>query len=143
MRQARCVIRLRPAQRLVKIYAMAGLVAHRIDQHAGEVFVADDHSPDAVKNRRTKGRIIRDAVIRPFDIPGRQRNDPVALDVGLVQHIKAQFLTQLIKNGRLRIMAGANGVDVVPLHHQQVMKHYFPVHDRARIRMAFVQIDAF
>ena len=40
----------------------------------------------------------------------------VRLKVSLIDHIKPVLITQLIKAGRVGIVAGPNGVDVVLLH---------------------------
>ncbi|MNR41479.1 hypothetical protein D3C85_1598740 [compost metagenome] len=63
--------------------------------------------------------------------------------VTLVKHIKAVFVTQMIKFRRIRIMRSANGVDVMLLHQLQIHYHLLARSHIAGIGIAVVTVYTF
>ena len=66
----------------------------------------------------------------------------VALDVGLVDQVEAVAVAQVIPGRLVRIMAGAHGVDVVLLHHQDVLDHALDRDRLAAVGIDLVAVDA-
>ena len=143
MRQAGRIVPLRPGERLVKVHAVAGFVAHRIDHHAREVLIAQHHAPHAIEHRAFKRRIVGDAVIGlAAVVAAEERHNAVRFLIRLVQHVNAQLLAQLVEIRRLRIVAGAHGVDVVALHNRHVAQNMLARRIRAGIAAALMHVHA-
>ena len=120
-------------QRLVgvlEIDAVAGFVAQREDDHAGVVLGALVHAQFALELQGVKTLVLRDAP------------PAVALDVRLAAHIEAVFVTEFVETALLRVVAGADGVDVVLLHQFEVAAHRFLGHDVAVVGVVLVDVDA-
>ena len=117
------VIGLNPAGGLDEAHAVARLVAHRPDEHAGAVLVADDAALDAVEHHLFEHGVVGKQRELILAIRAVGRDDAVHLDIGLVDDVEAQLVAQLVEAGRVGVMAGADGVDVVLLHQRQVAQH--------------------
>lgn len=121
--------------------AVAGLVAQGPDQHRGAVFVALDAAAHAVLNGGrelgVQGDVAR--VVQPVGpILG---GAAVALHIRLGQQVKAVFGAQLAEPGGIGVMAGADGVDVVPLHEREVQKRLGGGDGKAGEGIAVVPVD--
>jgi len=64
----------------------------------------------------------------------------VALDVGLVDHVETELVAERIPLAHVRIVAGADGVDVVLLHQADVLKHPLARHDLPEIGIPLVAV---
>ena len=66
----------------------------------------------------------------------------VALDVGLAVNVEAQRVAQLVEAALLRIVAGADRVDVVRLHQPHVPEQQLLVDVVPRAGVVFVEVDS-
>ena len=66
----------------------------------------------------------------------------VALDVGLVHHIDAVFVAQVIPVGVVGVMAGAYGIDVVFQHDPDILLHYLFRNGIAVFRVGLMPVHA-
>ena len=66
----------------------------------------------------------------------------MAFIVRFVDHIQTQFVTELVEIRGVRIVAGADGVEVVFLDHEQVLQHLFRGIHGARHGVGFVAVNA-
>ena len=64
----------------------------------------------------------------------------VRFDIGLIQHVEAILVAQLVPFGHIGIVAGADGVDVVLLHQRDVLNHPLARDHLAVIRIEFVPV---
>ena len=120
-----------PRRRCRVIGADSRLVAERPDDHRGVVPVARDQMDRPVHvgegPRRIHAQIVEEGVV---------------LDVRLVENVEAVFVAELIKLRGVRIVAGADGVDVEALHKFDVPPHGFEREGPAGVRIVFVAVDA-
>ena len=65
----------------------------------------------------------------------------MALVVRLVDDKKAVAVAHLIEHGGIGVVAGPDGIEVVPLHHLQVSAHVRDIHNGARDRVGVVPVD--
>lgn len=68
--------------------------------------------------------------------------EPVRLQVVLVDDVQAVPVAQVQEVGVRRVVARADGVDVVPLHEQHVLEHPLGRHGPAAQRVELVPVDA-
>ena len=66
----------------------------------------------------------------------------VTFHIRFTHHVKAKLVAQFIKPRIVRIMRGADGVDIVLLHHGKLFSHPFDRHRIAGIRKHIVTVDA-
>ena len=140
--QAGGIVVLRPRQRVVEVAAMAGLVAHGPNHHAGAVLVADDAVAHAIEDGLGVLGIPGQQVVVGIAIFITAAGNAVALNVGFIHDIEAVFIAHAQELGRIGIMAGADGVDVVLLHQRQIAEHLFASDGCAQHGIAVVAIDA-
>ena len=105
MDRARRVKGAHPTRHGFFIGAIPGFVAHAPSNDARVILIALNHARDA----RNKSGC-------PLRLSPQLGVVMMRLKVSLIDHIKPVLITQLIKAGRVRIVAGPNGVDVVLLH---------------------------
>ena len=147
-REPRRVGLLCPAQSLFERAAVTALVSHRPDQDRGAVPVPDDHGTDPVQRRLDEIRVVRDPDMRlahPLRVvllPEREGAGPVALIVGFVYDVEAQFVAELVEPGRIGIMAGPDRVEIVGLDHAQVLQRLIEAAHRPGHGVRFVAVDA-
>ena len=105
------------------------LVAAAPDQDARVVPVPPDHGTYPVGQQR----------LPVLPVPGEHlvRADPsvpqhvphaVAFHIVLVNHVQPQLVAQAVDRARVRIVAGPDRVDVVPLHQDQIAPDFFLRH---------------
>jgi hypothetical protein len=110
----------------------ATLVAERPHDDRGVVLVALGHARDPLEHGGVPARIFREAAkVR------------VSFDVGLVEHVQAEAVADVVEVRVIRVVRRAHRVDVVPLH-----QHHVGLDRRARHRLApagvvIVAVDAF
>ena len=106
------------------------------------VLVPSHHAGRAVEDDVLPfGAVIRDGVLvrahRAELLPGA-----VGLEVGLVHHIQAVLVAQVVEARVVGVMAGAHGVDVVPLHVHHIPQHLFHRHAASAPAAPLVAVDA-
>ena len=110
---------------LIDILAAVGFISTGPDQHAGMILVPLVHGVRPVEQHLEPLRLIirHDIII----IPRRRSRIPgaVALQVRLVDHVQAVLVAETVYDGRIRIMAGTHGIDIVLFHNGQVFAQFF------------------
>ena len=69
------------------------------------VFIPLDHADRAVQPSRCEARVVAERIV-----------ESVGLDVGLVDHIQARFVTEFQPAGIRRVVGAADGIEVKFLH---------------------------
>ena len=64
----------------------------------------------------------------------------VALIIRLVDHIEAKLVAELVKLRGVRVMAGADRIDVMLLHHLEILLHLTQADHKAGDRIAVVAV---
>ena len=105
-----------PAQRLFKIAAPAAFVAHGPHHHAGTVFVPFHQGNLPLEEQLPPGRIVGQPVKALFIASEPRHGHAVAFEIRLVDDIKTQTVAHLVKTRIVRIVGGADGVDMMCLH---------------------------
>jgi hypothetical protein len=67
----------------------------------------------------------------------------VGFDVGLIDEIQPIAVTQIIPAGIVRVMAGADGVDVELFHQLDIADHGFDRQGVSGVWIVFVAVDSF
>ena len=116
--------------------AVAGFVAQAPHENAGVVAVAHHHAHAAVHELGLPFRVLGDVVV-VADV-----GDAVALDVRFIHHIQTILVAKIQEARVVGIMAGADGVHVVPLHEQHVLFHVVDGGIEAQQRMSVVAVHA-
>ncbi len=81
------------------------------------------------------------------DIPGRLADahllpGTMAFQVGLIDHVQAVLIAQLIPSGLVGIVAGADRIDIVLLHEPDIPHHIFFRHCPASPYVELVAVDS-
>lgn len=120
------------------ILAAVGLVATGPDEDTGVVFVPLIHGPCPIQHGgfplRTGGRHVSGGVECPC---------AVGFQIGFVDEIDAVAVAELVPEGVVGIVAGADGVDVVLFHEADVEPHVLFGDGSATLGVEFVAVDAF
>ena len=66
----------------------------------------------------------------------------MALIVCLVDHVKAVVVAELVEPGNIRVVAGADCVEVVCFDHAQIQKGLVHAADSARDRIRLMAVNA-
>ena len=115
----------------------AALVAQRPHHDAGVVLVPLDHPAGPGRAARAPS-----ARRRPGCRASPDLAEAVGLQIALVDHPQAQLVAQ-VEEGRVRrIVAGADRVDVVLLHQQQIAAHRLRVQGAPVARVELMAVDA-
>jgi hypothetical protein len=117
-----------------EIRPVAGFVAHRPDDRRRVVLEGLDHVDDAVEVGRFPGRDLGQRFLVV--------THAVGLDVRLADHVEAVFVAQLEEARVVRVVAGADGVDVEPLHLVEVVAHVLLGDVMAAVGVVVVAVDA-
>ncbi len=117
-----------------EVHAHTGLVAQRKQGDAGVVARAHIHVESAVLMLSVPFGMLSERLLAVAH--------SVAFDVGLIVHIETQTVAEFVERARLRIVAGADGVHVVLLHHQKASADVVAVGVVARELIVFVHVDA-
>ncbi len=116
--------------------AVAGFVAQAPHENAGVVAVAHHHAHAAVHELGLPFRVLGDVIV-VADVC-----NAVALDVRFIHHIQTILVAKIQEARVVGIMAGADGVHVVPLHEQHVLFHVVDGGIEAQQRMSVVAVHA-
>ena len=123
------------------VLAGVGLVAAAPDQDGGVVFVPLEHGAGAVHHAvppfRQAARHVPGGFHRAHLLPGA-----VALQVGLVDHIDAVLVAQLVPEGLVGVVAGAHRVDVVAAEGLHGAVHILGADGAAGGGVPLVAVDA-
>ena len=127
MGQAGGVEVLCPRQSRLEAAAIGTFVAHGPADHTGAVLIPDHTPLGAIQRRFQKVGVIRKGFIPVLHMVLPQLvfrtvhfRRAVALMVGLVDDHKSVLVAELIEYGGVGIVSGANGIEVVLLHHLQI-----------------------
>ena len=122
MHQSRGILSAELLRHLIDDLAAEGLIAAGPDQDRRMVLVSLIHGIGTVKQvchplfSVTGNDEIPGVFPAYIGIPGT-----VGLHISLIDHIQSVTVTQLIQERVIRIMAGADGIDIVPLHGNDVL----------------------
>ena len=118
-----------PAGQRVVVAAVPALVAQAPEDDARVVAVALHHPCATLQPGGAVPRVL-----------AQRRVVGVALDVGLVDHVHAELVAQVVERVVVRIVRRAHGSDVVRPHRQQVGTHVVHRHGLAAVRMVVVAV---
>jgi len=119
----------------VKVHPVAGFVAQRPDDYRRLIFVTFKHVFSTVEMGGLPYRILGQ---RPAAV-----THSVRFDVGLIHHIQTVLVAKLVEEFRLRVMRGADGIDVVGLHQLNVFEHGLLIHHMPVFFMVLMNIRPF
>ena len=137
-----------PPQGLLKGAAVGALVAHGPHHHTGPVLVPLDAFAHPVADGLHPLRPVGDGLVPAAGpdsvavLPVVQRPGAVGLHVGLVDDQEAIGVAELVKLRGVGVVAGADGVDVVLLHQDQIPLHVRTGDRGAGDRVGVVAVDA-
>ena len=100
------------------IAAIAGFIAQRPHGDAGMIPIPLHHPHAPGHKLLFPNRLLGDEII------GFKAHHAVAFNIRFVDHIQAVFIAQGQEAGIVGIMAGADAVDIVLLHQQNVPEHF-------------------
>ena len=103
----------------LEIAAASGFVTQAPEDDRRMVAVAQHHSVDAVHKGGNPRRHVADRLVG------------MVFEVGLIHRIKSEVIEHGVHLGRVRIMGGTDGIDVVLLHQQHVTQHRLYRHGTA------------
>ncbi len=147
---------LDPAARSLEVLPVAGLVAQGPDQDAGVVLVPHDVHHGAIHGGLGKHGVAGGHAValgeRPLDVrvpPGLpcgfdvdQAHRPMGFQIRLRDQVKAVLVGQLGHPGGVRVVGGADGVDVVFLHQPHVPDQLLPADGVAGDGVGVVAVGA-
>ena len=117
---------LRPRQRRLERAAVRALVAHRPHDDRRPVLVPLHAAAHTVHGGVRELRIVGDHPVPAFErgplrhIRRDHARRAMALVIRLADHVEAQPVIQIVEMRRVRVMAGADRVDVMLLHQLQI-----------------------
>ena len=133
---------MHPGRHRAMVVADLRFVSQRPDDDAGEVLIPLQRALHAVHIRVLPSRVAgkgSDRPVRPAPVRGIRA---MRLDVAFIHHVKPIPVAKLVKTGVIRIVGGAHTVDVVLLHHAQILLHILPADRPSLVRMRLVPVDA-
>ena len=139
--QPRLVMRADPFRRRLKIGADTAFIAQRPEDDRRVVAVALDHALHPGEMRGGPFGLVAQVQRRVVLFLG-EAQIAVALDIGLVHHVQAVLVGQIVPARIVGIVRGADRVDVGGLHQLDVLAHRFLGHDAEGVRIMLVAIDA-
>ena len=118
----------------VVVGPVSRLVPQGPDDHGGVVLVALHHAPHPV-----------DVGVLPLGPVGQVRlvaheDEAVGFQVGLVDHVQAVAVAQVEPARVVGVVGAADGVDIVPLHQEDVPLHRLPRDDEAQVGVELVAV---
>ena len=122
---------MEPGRSRGKVGTIAALVAQAPKEDTWVVLVTLGHTDDAVKEG-----------IVPVGRRSQCAPQSMGFDIGLIHHIHADTVAQLIPTRTVRIVTRADSIDVSLLHQSQVLLHQFLRHDTSRIRIMLMTVYA-
>ena len=120
---------------LVEVHTVAGLVAQGQDGHARVAGRPVIHVEGAVQMLFIPLRLVAQGFLEVIA-------HAVGFDIGLVVHIEAQGVAELVELPLLGIVAGADGVDIAKLHELEVFQDVLPGGVVAGIGIVLMQVHA-
>ena len=130
MNGTRGVELMEPSRHGSMVRAIAALVAQAPEDNGRMVLVALGHADGTVEEG-----------IGPVGSRSQRATESMRLAVGLVHHVHAHRVAQLIPAGTVRIVSQSDGIDVGLLHQLQVLLHQFLSHHACTIRVVLMAID--
>ena len=125
-----------PLVGLVEVVAVARFVGRREDRDRGIVVRTLVHIAQAYLVRRPPRAVVAQRAARVEAV-----THAVGLDIGLRVDVEAQRVAQFVEAALLRIVAGADGVDVVRLHQQHILEQQLFGNIVPRAGIVFVKVD--
>ncbi len=120
-----------PATQGFEVRAAAGLVPERPEDDAGVVLVPLHHAHAPVEEGGGEAGLVTEI-----------GQVCVALDVGLVDHVEAVFVAELVPKRIVGIVGGAHRIEVELLHQADVGEHRFPREGLSRGVVVLVPVDS-
>ena len=137
-----------PSEGFLKGAAVTAFITHGPDEDRGTVAVPYDHGTYPVQCWLDEVRIVRNSYMshtHPFRvivlIEG-ERTGTMAFVVSLVDHVEAEFITQLVEPGNIRVMTCPDRIKVMLLDHMQVLFDPGSCLDKTCDRIRFMPVDA-
>ena len=128
------ILGLHPVIATVESRAVAGLVAERPEDDGRVVEVPLDVPHVALQVGELVGRVLGEGALAVAHAVG--------LEVGLGHHVDAVLVAEVVPVAVVRIVAGADCVDIELLHDEDVLQHPLPGHDVTAVRVQFVAVGA-
>ena len=130
MNGTRGVELVEPSRHGSMVRAIAALVAQAPEDNRGMVLVALSHADGTVEEG-----------ISPVGGRSQRATESMGLAVGLVHHVHAHRVAQLIPTRTVRIVGQSDGIDVGLLHQLQVLLHQLLSHHACAIGVVLMAID--
>ena len=139
---------LRPLQGFLKGDTVGALITHGPDQNAGTVLVAVDQAAGTVQRRLDEIGVIGNRFVPALEliliaaVSVVDQHRAVALVVSFVDDVEAVQVAELVEDGGIGIVAGADRVEVVLFHHLHVRLHLFDADGVAGDGIGIVAVHA-
>ncbi|MFM1944245.1 MAG: hypothetical protein RI897_3227 [Verrucomicrobiota bacterium] len=118
-----------------EVGAVAGFIAHGPDEDGGVVFIAFHEVGDAVEVGGFPFRLIGESFARVIA-------DAVAFDIGFIDEVESVGVAEVVPFRVVGVVTGADCVDVVALHEEDVLEHGGTGDRVAGVGVHFVAVDA-
>lgn len=119
------------------VAAIARLVAQRPEDDAWAVEVPHDHLASTINVGFLPIRIVGCELVTIHT----HNKQAMTLEVALVQDPQAKLICQFVQPGVIDVMRSSDGVDVVPLHEQEVLLQKVKGNCPSMVRMMFMSVD--
>ena len=142
MQQTGRIISLYPSSGVLKVAAVAALIAQGPENNRALVFVPNHISLLTVEDRLRPGIILRDVAHAVVSVICIQSSYAVAFQIRFRDHVKTIFAAQCREIRRIGIVAGTNRIDIALLHQLQIANHVFSGHSCTGVWIGIVAVDA-
>ena len=119
-----------------KVDAKGGFISQRPHNDRRMVAISCRHPDRPVHISRFPFRIVGDPVVNMGPLKS------MALQIRLVDRVQAVLVAEIVDRLDGRIMGEADGVDIIPLHHQDILTQHLRIHGTAALRRIIVMVDA-
>ena len=125
----------------LEVIAAHGLISERPQKDRRMILVALIHRAGTVQHHLPVLRpVTRDRRGERVDPAGDRIPHAVGLKVGLVDHIEAVVIAQAVELGPVRVVAGPDRIDIVPLHRDKVLHDVRDLDAAAALRRELVPV---
>ena len=137
-----------PSQSLLKIASVCAFIAHGPHKNTGPVPVPYHHALHPIQNGLLPRRIVGNGFIpslKPVGICVFSVIDHVrsmGFDIRLIHDHEPISVTQLIKIWRVRIMAGADGIEIMLFHHGKILFKLLHTNGKSSNRIRIMTIHS-
>ena len=130
MHRTRGVKFVKPGRHRRLVRTIATLVAQTPENNGRMILVTLSHSDSPIE----KG-------VTPIRRRSQRASQTMRLTIGLIHHIHAHRIAELIPAWTIGIVSQSHGIDMGSLHQSEVLKHTLLRHHTSRIRVVLVTID--